>query len=151
MEKEKFLGNKALVGKGTGLACGGAVVEFVIDWKLLKHIKAISYDTCPINTGSGSGEKISIIWGYATVNQASVMCSNYSTSGACLYIERGIGKPLMWFPCVHHILELIVGAMVQQRWPTGGPRDAVYTRFKNEWPDIRAKLPDIVERGKEKV
>ena len=57
----------------------------------------------------------------------------------------------MWFPCFHHILELIVGAMVQQRWPTGGPRDAIYTRFKNEWPEIREKMPDIVERGKEKV
>ena len=63
-----------------------------------------------------------------------------------------MGKPLMWFPCVHHILELIVGAMVHQRWPTGGPRDAVYTRFKNEWPDIeKDKMPDIIERGAEKV
>ena len=74
-----------------------------------------------------------------------------TTPGACLIIERGIGKPLMWFPCTHHILELIVGAMVQQRWPTGGPRDAIYTRFKNEWPELLTKMPDIIERGAEKV
>ena len=55
MEKEKFLGNKT-VEKGTGRACGGVVVEIVIDWKLLQQIKAISYDTCPINTGGDNGK-----------------------------------------------------------------------------------------------
>ena len=72
-------------------------------------------------------------------------------SGACVFIERAMGKPLMWFPCVHHILELIVGAMVQQRWPTGGPKDAIYIRFKNEWPGILKEMPDIIIRGGEKV
>ena len=55
MEKEKFLGNKS-VDKGTGLACGGAVIDIVIDWKLRGSIKALSYDTCPINTGLDNGE-----------------------------------------------------------------------------------------------
>ena len=54
MEKEKYLGNKA-VEKGTGVACGGAVVEVLIDWKLLEAIRALNYDTCPINTGPESG------------------------------------------------------------------------------------------------
>ena len=57
MEKEKFLGNK-LVDKGTGVACGGAVVEVVVDWKLVAKIKAMNYDTCPINTGPESGETV---------------------------------------------------------------------------------------------
>ena len=56
MEKEKFLGNKSVEGKGTGRACGDAVVEIIIDWKLLQQIKAISYDTCPINTGGSNGK-----------------------------------------------------------------------------------------------
>ena len=57
----------------------------------------------------------------------------------------------MWFPCYHHILELIVGSVVQSRWKTGGPKDAIYIRFKNEWPEIAKRMPDIVERGEQKV
>ena len=75
----------------------------------------------------------------------------YSKTGACIYIQRGIGEPLMWFPCTHHILELIVGAMVHQHWPTSGPVDAIYLRFKNEWPGIWEKLPEIEAKAGEKV
>ena len=57
----------------------------------------------------------------------------------------------MWFPCVHHILELVVGAVVHQRWPTSGPVDAIYIRFKDKWPEIRAKMPEILEKGVHKV
>ena len=74
-----------------------------------------------------------------------------SILGACLFIERAIGKPLMWFPCYHHILELIVGSVVQSRWKTGGPKDAIYIRFRNEWPEIAKRMPEIVERGEQKV
>ena len=68
-----------------------------------------------------------------------------------MVIERAIGEPLMWFPCVHHILELVVGAVVHQRWPTSGPVDAIYIRFKDKWPEIRAKMPEILEKGVHKV
>ena len=57
MEKEKFLGNKKIEGKGTGVACGCAVKEVVFQWKLRNNIKAINYDTCPINTGGYNGMK----------------------------------------------------------------------------------------------
>ena len=57
MDKEKFLGNKT-VDKGTGAACGGAVTEVVIEWKVGGKIRAINYDTCPINTGPDSGLKL---------------------------------------------------------------------------------------------
>ena len=59
LEKEKFLGNKA-VEKGTGVACGGAVMDVVIDWKVKPKIKALTYDTCPINTGPESGATLGI-------------------------------------------------------------------------------------------
>ena len=75
----------------------------------------------------------------------------YLTIGACVVIERALGEPLMWFPCVHHILELVVGAYVHQRWPTSGPTDAIYLRFKTQWPDIYEKMPSIIEKGSEKV
>ena len=75
----------------------------------------------------------------------------HSFPGACVSIERAIGEPLMWFPCVHHIMELVVGAMVHTRWPTSGPIDAIYIRFKSSWPEIHSKMPNIIERGEEKV
>ena len=65
-----------------------------------------------------------------------------SFPGACVFIERAIGEPLM---------ELVVGAMVHSRWPTSGPIDAIYMRFKSNWPDILSKMPNIIERGNEKV
>ena len=48
-------------------------------------------------------------------------------------------------------MELIVGAMVHQRWPTGGPRDAIYTRFKDQWPNIWEKMPEITAKAGDKV
>ena len=57
MEKEKFLGNKKVEGKGTGRACGGVVIEVVFEWKLRNNVKALNYDTCPINTGGDNGER----------------------------------------------------------------------------------------------
>lgn len=57
----------------------------------------------------------------------------------------------MWWPCFHHVLELVLGAVIQQRWKTGGPRDAIYTRFKAEWPNLLAAMPEITDEAKEKV
>ena len=73
-------------------------------------------------------------------------------AGACAYIEReALGRAVMWWPCFHHILELVLGALIQKRWPTEGPRDGVYTRFKKEWPNILKKMDEIVSSAGEKV
>ena len=63
----------------------------------------------------------------------------------------GIGRAIMLFPCLHHILELILAALIQQRWKTGGPRDAIYTRFGSEWPRLLDEMPSILRASKEKV
>ena len=73
-------------------------------------------------------------------------------SGACAYIEReAFGRAVMWWPCFHHILELVLGALIQKRWPTEGPRDGVYTRFKKEWPGILKKIDEFLSSAGEKV
>ena len=59
--------------------------------------------------------------------------------------------PIMWFPCFHHILETVVGSFIQHRWKTGGPRDAIYTRFRNEWPRLLEKMPEITSNAHEIV
>ena len=71
--------------------------------------------------------------------------------GACKFLEDLLGKPLMWFPCLHHILELVLGGIIQSRWKTNGPRDAIYTRFADEWPGILSKMKEVKEKAGEKV
>ena len=76
----------------------------------------------------------------------------FVNSGACAYIEReAFGRAVMWWPCFHHILELVLGALIQKRWPTEGPRDGIYTRFKKDWPGILKKMDEIVSSAGEKV
>ena len=73
-------------------------------------------------------------------------------SGACANIERDALKhAAMWWPCFHHVLELVLGGVVQSHWKTGGPTDAIYLRFKKEWPNILKNMPDVLSRAGEKV
>ena len=58
---------------------------------------------------------------------------------------------MLWLPCFHHILELVLGAVIQSRWKTSGPRDAVYKRFKDEWPKLLQAMPEITRDADEKV
>ena len=76
----------------------------------------------------------------------------YPIIGACNYIEReAIGRAVMWWPCLHHVLEIVLKAVVESRWPTSGPCEALFLRFQKEWPTIREKMPEIEANAKEKV
>ena len=55
----------------------------------------------------------------------------------------------MWFPCMHHILELVLKAVIQSRWPSQGPTDSIYKRFQEKWPTIVMK--DVEKLAKAKV
>ena len=57
----------------------------------------------------------------------------------------------MWWPCLHHVLEIVLKAVVESRWPSGGPVESLFLRFQREWPDIRKNIPEILAKGKEKV
>ena len=71
-------------------------------------------------------------------------------SGACGYIEReAMGKAVMWWPCLHHILEIVLKAIVESRWPTSGPTEALFLRFQKDWPTLHEKMPEIIAKGKE--
>ena len=68
-----------------------------------------------------------------------------------MYLEIFFERALMWFPCFHHILELVLGAMIQVRWKMSGPWDVIYGRFKNEWPKLLKEMADILQVAHEKV
>ena len=97
----------------------------MVTWNVAKRIVGLSFDTTSVNTGIHMG--------------------------ACKYLEIFLGRALMWFPCMHHILELVLGSVIQQRWKTSGLRDAIYGRFKNEWPNLLEAMPDILRAAKDKV
>ena len=76
----------------------------------------------------------------------------FHLSGACNFIEReALGKAVMWWPCFHHVLEIVLKSVVESRWKTSGPSEALFLRFQKEWPSIREKLPEIELKAKEKV
>lgn len=58
-------------------------------------------------------------------------------NGAAVYIEKALNKKLIWFPCRHHIYELVLKSVAEVVWPVScGPSPAVFNRFKREWSTI---------------
>ena len=63
--------------------------------------------------------------------------------GPVLTLKHAFGRS-DGLPCFHYILELVLNAHIQKRWPTEGPRDSVKTCFKKKWPDLLEKMDDIL-------
>ena len=51
----------------------------------------------------------------------------------------------MGLPCMHHILELVLGAIIKDRWGTIGTCYSLFAKFKAAWPEIYEKLPHVLE------
>ena len=155
MDKEKLLGDDSLE-KGTGTQVGAAVKAMINEWDLASKIIAINFDTCSVNTGRDLG-KLTVFSRNRVFLTIHYLCLPHKPFhlfilGACSFIEReAMGRAVMWWPCLHHILELVLKGVVQSRWPTKGPSEALYLRFQKEWPSLQEKMPDIMARGKEKV
>ena len=57
----------------------------------------------------------------------------------------------MWFPCLHHILELIFASYIKVLWKSSGPCDPIYTKFQKAWPKIVENMPEVLEQAKHTV
>ena len=57
----------------------------------------------------------------------------------------------MWFPCFHHILEIILKGFIQARWKTSGPCDTIYKDFQRAWPTIMEKQSEMISGAKQAV
>jgi len=93
---------------GTGEAAASAVFDCAASWGLCDRIKAMSFDTTPVNTGR--------------------------YNGACVLLEQKLQKDMLWLACRHHVLEIVLEALVMQSIGTSkSPEIAIFKRFKEYW------------------
>jgi hypothetical protein len=96
---------------GTGEAYASAVHDTIASWNLSDKIKCLCFDTTAVNTGL--------------------------RSGACILLEQKMEKDVLWLACRHHIMEIMLEAVVLQALgPSSGPEILVFKRFKTAWPNI---------------
>lgn len=97
--------------RGTGEACASAVYETVMSWNLEDKIKCLCFDTTAVNRGL--------------------------RNGACILLEQKMQKDMLWLACRHHIMEIMLEAVVSQALgPSSGPEISLFKRFKSAWPKI---------------
>lgn len=97
------------VSHGTGEACDSAVYDTILSWNLSDKIKCFCFDTTAVSTGL--------------------------RGGACILLEQKMEKDALWLACRHHIIELMLEAVViQALGPSSGP--VIFKRFRTAWPNI---------------
>ncbi|GBP74684.1 hypothetical protein EVAR_58950_1 [Eumeta japonica] len=58
-------------------------------------------------------------------------------NGACILLEPKMEKDMLWLACRHHILEIVLEAVVSTALgPSSGPDILIFKRFKNYWNKI---------------
>ncbi|KAG7168401.1 hypothetical protein Hamer_G002435, partial [Homarus americanus] len=106
------VGNVQLFGvphlsSGTGVAQANAVVDTLKDWNVDDQVVAMCFDTTAANTGH--------------------------VRGACTLIEERLGRNLLYLPCRHHILEVVLRDVFKAvHGSSNGP-----DRFKKQWHQIK--------------
>jgi len=96
---------------GSGEASATAVYEAALAWGLCDKINAMSFDTTAVNTGR--------------------------LNGACVLLEQKMEKELLWLACRHHMLEIMLEAVVMHcLGPSKSPDIAIFKRFQAHWPYI---------------
>lgn len=127
---DKILGI-AKLSAGTGEAQAKAVIHLLNFWDIIGDVIGMSFDTTASNTGS--------------------------KNGACVVLEKHIGRNLLYFACRHHVHEIIVAGVFGSLFgPSSGPNIPLFQRFQQYWPkvnqgnfkpldDIRMKIPLVQE------
>lgn len=96
---------------GTGQAAATAVYKASAAWGICDQIKAMGFDTTSVNTGR--------------------------LNGACILLEQKFQKDLLWLACRHHMLEIMLEAVViNSLGPSKGPEITLFKRFQTNWPYI---------------
>lgn len=107
---EKLLGVPKLEN-GKGVTQANAIYDVLEDWDLLQAVKDLCCDT----TASNLGHK----------------------NGAAILLERLLEKDILFLPCRHHILKLILRSVFECKLPTTtGPNVPMFKRFQDGWNHI---------------
>ena len=110
---------------GTGRNQADAIFEALQEWGVTNTIVGLCCDTTPSNLGP--------------------------RNGAATLLEHLLEKNMLYFPCRHHIMEIILRAAFESVIPgTVGPSVTIFDRFEQEWDNLDKKnyksglLDDIV-------
>ena len=99
------------LSSGTGEASASAVYEAAMAWNITNQVKCMCFDTTSVNTRP--------------------------RNGACILLEQKMDKDMLWCPCCHHILEIMLEAVVMlSLGPSKGPDIAIFKRFQSSWKFI---------------
>ena len=99
------------LASGTGQASAAAVFEAAVAWNITDNVKCMCFDTTSVNSGP--------------------------RNGACILLEQKLDKDMLWFACRHHILEIVLQAVVLDcLGPSKGPEITIFNWFKNTWQFI---------------
>ena len=110
-------------GKGQDIA--NAVHQLIINWDLVTNINGMCFDTTVANTGR--------------------------KNGACVILEQKMEKDLLWFPCRHHIAEIILEAVVSPVIQiSSGPDIQLFKRFESQWKEFNKTSYHVLEEYQRK-
>lgn len=109
-EVEQLLGVPPLE-HSTGKEQALAVYETLIDWNLENRIIGLCCDTTASNVGY--------------------------LNGAASILQQQLERDILYFPCRHHIFEIVLRSVFDVKMPSSsGPDVALFKRFKEYWPKI---------------
>lgn len=106
----KFLGAPK-VASSTGLNIATTVHNVLVQWNITDSIKSICFDTTSHNTGVDNG--------------------------ACVLLERMLGRELMHAACRHHIYELDLKTVFELKISaSSAPNVTIFDRFAKKWDEL---------------
>lgn len=107
---DKLLGIPKLKSS-SGKEISDAVFNSINEYEMLDLVQIICFDTTAHNTGV--------------------------QSGAAALLEGKLGRDLLYFPCRHHIYELLIRKVFEIRVATtAGPEVLIFNRFSKYWINI---------------
>lgn len=110
---EKLLGIPKMENS-KGETISAEIYNFLCAWKLEELVEIVSFDTTAANTGLNNG--------------------------AAFLLEKRIGRTLLFFPCRHHISELLVKAVFELNFgKSSAPDVPLFNRFSSYWKNINPK------------
>ena len=93
------------VSDGTGQKIAQTVHQMLESWKITENIIVLCFNTTSANAGLQNGANV------------------------CLQVY--LDKHLLLLACLHHILEIIMGAAITLKLgPISGPREKYFTKFE---------------------
>ncbi|XP_076667937.1 uncharacterized protein LOC143368764 [Andrena cerasifolii] len=107
---EKLFGIPA-IPNSSGNEQASAIYNLLQDWDLKDNVQTLCCDTTSSNTGR--------------------------FQGACVLLEQMIGCDLLYLPCRHHIYEIILKSVFEEKlFKSTSPEIPLFKKFRKAWTNI---------------